>query len=80
MLGCTEPLVRPPNVTEALVILTRFIVEPDSTVTDIEVVDAPTEAAHTAAKRVATSCRVAPGALANGRVVRVKVKLRLKFP
>ncbi len=80
VLGCAEPLVRPPEVTGELVILTRFIVEPDSTVTDIEVVDAPTEAARTAAKRIATSCQVAPGALANGRVVRVKVELRLKFP
>jgi hypothetical protein len=80
VLGCSEPLVRPPEFTEELVILTRFIVEPDSTVTDIEVVDAPTEAAHAAARRVAASCRVTPGALANGRVVRVKVELRLKFP
>ncbi len=80
VLGCTEPLVRPPEFKGQLVILTRFIVEPDSTVTGVEVVDAPTEAAHAAAERVATSCRVAPGALANGRVVRVKVELRLRFP
>ena len=79
VLGCTEPLVRPPEFTGELVILTRFVVEPDSTVTDVEVVDAPTEAARAAAERVAASCRVAPGALANGRVVRVRVELRLIF-
>ena len=36
--------------------------------------------ARAAAERVAASCRVAPGTLANGRVVRVKVELALTFP
>jgi hypothetical protein len=80
MLGCSEPVERPPDLTGELTILLRFVVLPDSTVTDIEVVDAPTDAARQAAFKVAVSCRITPGALANGKVVRVRVELPLRFP
>ena len=80
LIGCSEPLRRPPEFTGELQILTRFVVLPDSTVTDIEVVDPPSPTAAEAARRVAASCRITPGALANGRVVRVLVELPLRFP
>ncbi len=80
VLGCSEPLLRPDAIRGELRILTRFVVEVDSTVSNVEVITAPSPAAEAAAARVAASCRITPGELANGRVVRVLVELPLQFP
>lgn len=80
LLGCSHPLQLPEGETGPLRVVTRFVAERDSTVSAIEVIDPPGDAVRDAAYAVAQSCRVAPGRLANGRVVRVRVELPLNFP
>ncbi len=80
LLGCTHPPELPEGETGPLRVLTRFVVERDSTVSAIEVIDPPSAAVRDAAYATAESCRVAPGRLADGRIVRVRVELPLNFP
>lgn len=79
LLGCSQPLELPEGAMGPLRVLTRFVVEPDSSVSAIEIINPPSDAIRDAAYAIAESCRVAPGRLANGRVVRVRVELPLDF-
>ena len=80
LIGCTEPLVLPPGVSGPLTVRVRFVVERDSTVTDIEPLDPPSDDVRRAAMTVAESCRAAPARLANGRQVRARAELPIPFP
>jgi hypothetical protein len=80
LVGCAVPLVLPAGVSGPVNVRTRFVVEPDSTVSEVEVLDAPSRAVGEAARAVAASCRAEPGRLANGRAVRVRVEMTIPFP
>ncbi len=80
LIGCAVPLVLPPGVPGPVTVRTRFVVEPDGTVSEVEVLDAPSTAVGEAARAVAGSCRAEPGRLANGWAVRVRVEMSVPFP
>lgn len=77
MLGCSEPVRVPEDERHAATVTVRFIVEPDSTTSHVEVAAAPSAALEDRARTVIASCRAAPGRLANGRPVRVHVESTL---
>ena len=79
LIGCSAPLQLPPGEKRPLRVLTRFVAEPDSTASEVEVINPPSEAIRIIAIRIVESCRVYPGKLRDGRVVRVRVELPLEF-
>jgi hypothetical protein len=79
-LGCERPLMLPDGRAGPIRVLARLVVEPDSSVSAVEIVDAPDPAVFDAAHEIASSCRLAPGVLHNGRIVRVRVEFPIEFP
>lgn len=80
LIGCTEPLVLPPGANGPLTVRVRFVVERDSTVTNVEAVDALSDDVRAIALKVGRSCRAVPGRLSNGRPVRARAELPIPFP
>jgi len=83
-LGCSAPLVLPQGVEGPVPVVARVTVEQDSSVSNIEIVEPTPAAAHHAAREAArgvvASCRIAPGELANGAAVRVRIEFPFTFP
>ncbi len=80
LIGCAQPLTRLPEMQLPIQVFARLIVEPDSSVSNIEIMNAPSERLRRTAERAAQSCRITPGRLRSGMVVRVRVELPLLFP